>query len=217
MEVRHLTVARQARYYLSQDFHDGIRYLWFLFHGYGQLAYDFLKSFASCFHPSVLFVAPEGLSRFYLDSRFSRIGASWMTREERLREMEDLHGYLNKLVHLILAQVEAPLFLGFLGFSQGVPVLWRWLSVAGVKPDLVLFWAGIPPLEPPSPLLQQIPIHYIAGTHDPFITPEKLQRVKNTFSTFHLPVQFHTFEGGHTISIPLFEAIWHGVLDGFSQ
>src|ERR1051325_10016453 len=42
-------------------------------------------------------VAPEGLSRFYLSERATerRVGASWMTREDRLAEIADYLGYLD--------------------------------------------------------------------------------------------------------------------------
>lgn len=217
MEIRHITVTRHARYYLSQSKKEGIESLWFLIHGYGQLAYYFLRQFSSCFHPSVLFVAPEALSRFYLDSKFSRIGASWMTREDRLREIEDVNTYLTTLFHEICGQLAQISFIGILGFSQGVPVVWRWLRASGIQPNLLLLWAGVPPLEPPPPLLRQIPVHYVYGINDPFISKDVLHHIQCAFNAFQLSVQFHSFEGGHMIHIPLFQEIWLGALAGSSQ
>src|SRR5258705_7905505 len=88
-----MTVSRMARYFTigRPD-----REVWFVLHGYGQLAARFLSRFEPLDDGGRLIVAPEALSRFYLteDSAERRVGASWMTREDRLTEIEDYVQYL---------------------------------------------------------------------------------------------------------------------------
>ena len=56
---------------------------WVVLHGYGQLAADFIEPFGAVVTPERCVVAPEALSRFYVDGLESHeeVGASWMTRE----------------------------------------------------------------------------------------------------------------------------------------
>ncbi len=62
-----LVVPRTARYYTLGPTHGFPRELWFVCHGYGQLAERFLRQFAPLDDGTRLIVAPEALSRFYLD------------------------------------------------------------------------------------------------------------------------------------------------------
>src|SRR5512140_2894757 len=89
-----IAVPRTARYYTLGPTHGFPRELWFVCHGYGQLGARFVEQFASLDDGTRLIVAPEALSRFYLDSiperrnqQSPRVGASWMTREDRLAEI----------------------------------------------------------------------------------------------------------------------------------
>jgi len=77
------------------------REFWLVFHGYGQLAAEFLEGFAALDDGSRLIVAPEALSRFY-DARSAlerhadaTVGASWMTREDGLGEIEDQRDWID--------------------------------------------------------------------------------------------------------------------------
>ena len=89
MQEHHLAVAKTARYYSLGEPGPATRQLWFVCHGYGQLAGRFLRHFEPLDDGSRVIVAPEGLSRFYLSESPAerRVGASWMTREDRLVEI----------------------------------------------------------------------------------------------------------------------------------
>lgn len=80
---RSLVVPRHARVGLVGD-PDSAREAWLILHGYGMLAQGILHWFRAAERPGRLLVAPEGLSRFYLEENgVRRVGASWMTREDR--------------------------------------------------------------------------------------------------------------------------------------
>ena len=68
MTEHHLTVARTARYQQLGELSAATRRVWFVSHGYGQLAAYFMRHFAFLAEadPSTVVIAPEGLSRFYL-------------------------------------------------------------------------------------------------------------------------------------------------------
>ena len=96
-----LAVRRTARVAVLGPEGPGVRELWYVLHGYGQLAAPFLEEFRAIDDGTRLIVAPEALSRFYegdAKSRLhkdARVGASWMTREDREAEIADYLGYLD--------------------------------------------------------------------------------------------------------------------------
>ena len=99
-----LHVRRTARYYTIGPIHGFPRELWIVAHGYAQLARRFVKWFSPLDDGTRLIVAPEGLSRFYLDpvaerraQAEPRVGATWMTREDREAEIADYVSYLEHL------------------------------------------------------------------------------------------------------------------------
>ena len=65
-QEHHITVSRRARWYLEGD-PATARDVWYALHGYGQLAAELLAGARALVEPERLVVAPEALSRFYLD------------------------------------------------------------------------------------------------------------------------------------------------------
>jgi hypothetical protein len=68
--------------------------LLYVLHGYGHLAPYFIRKFNSL--EDSFIVAPEGMYRFYLYGSSGRVGACWMTKEERLDDALDfysMHGF----------------------------------------------------------------------------------------------------------------------------
>src|SRR6266581_2470839 len=85
MQEHSFSTARSARYF-TLGAPERAAEFWFVYHGYGQLASRFLERFRSIESERRCIVAPEGLSRFYLSESPAerRVGASWMTRGDRL-------------------------------------------------------------------------------------------------------------------------------------
>src|SRR5206468_1825615 len=123
----HIRVARTARYETLGS-ETTAREVWFVLHGYGQLAASFIQAFSVLDDGTRLIVAPEALNRFYLvgvDSGAAAerpVGATWMTREDRDAEIADYVEYLDALAAQVLGAVrrgERPPRVIVLGFSQG--------------------------------------------------------------------------------------------------
>lgn len=150
----HVEVPRTARYYTVGD-RATARAVWLVLHGYGQLAGYFARHFAA--HAAGrLVVAPEALSRFYVAREDTttgapaRVGASWMTREDRLAEIEDYVRYLDRALDAATAALDlAAVPLGILGFSQGAATAARWLAhrhrSGRAVPHALVVWGGALP------------------------------------------------------------------------
>ncbi len=163
----HITVARTARYFTIGD--PAATEIWFVCHGYGQLAARFLKRFEPITEGARLVVAPEGLSRFYVGSgerRDQPVGATWMTREDRLHEIADYVKYLDAVYADVLWGGELP-------------------------PEL--------DLAPAAARLARLRITLVAGTEDEYITPKVLAGIERRLNERDIPFQTHVFEGGHEI------------------
>src|ERR1700712_346919 len=179
----HLPVSRTARYFTTAEPHAGVRELWFVCHGYGQLAGRFIRHFESIAAPDRLIVAPEALSRFYVEvsgktHADTHVGASWMTREDRLSDIEDYVEYLDALHAHTTAQMQgAKTSFTVLGFSQGVATVSRWLERTKVHVDRAILWGGIMPADidlAAAPALRAARLTSVAGTADEHATPEQL-------------------------------------------
>ena len=208
---RHLSVARTARYQQLGEATAATRQLWVVLHGYGQLAEYFIRHFRSLHEAapaSTVIVAPEALSRFYLNGTSGRIGASWMTRADRLAEISDQAGYLSALLQPLLAA--APLAdVIVLGFSQGTATAGRWLnSLAGStswRPSRLILWAGDFPADtlPAADLLPRLPVDVVCGLEDEYISPEQFQQQATTLENHGAVVRAFSFAGGHKLHGPL--------------
>jgi predicted esterase len=207
MREHHLAVPRSARYYTLGEPGPATREVWFVCHGYGQLAGRFLRHLEPLADATRLLVAPEALSRFYLESegrRNGKIGASWMTREDRLSEIADYVRYLDALhdeVFRTLRRVAVSLHL--LGFSQGTATCTRWAVLGAVRPDRLILWGGeVPPdLEFPAAAerLRPVRLLLVAGDQDEFITPKVLARDEALLREHGIPYAVRRFAGGHEI------------------
>src|SRR5437868_14633480 len=145
MHEHHIGVSRTARYFTLGESLRGVAEVWFVCHGYGQLAARFLEKLRVLDDGRRHLVAPEGLSRFYLTESPTerRVGASWMTREDRLHEIDDYVRYLDA-VHADLQRPNARITA--LGFSQGSATVCRWAALGTARIDRVIVWGGeVPP------------------------------------------------------------------------
>jgi predicted esterase len=207
----HLPVSRTARYFTIGEPHEGIRELWFVCHGYGQLAGRFVRHFESIEAPHRMIVAPEALSRFYVESAGkshadTHVGASWMTREDRLSDIEDYVEYLDALhAHITTALIgagAAPNTFTALGFSQGVATVSRWLERTKVQVDRALLWGSTVPtdidLAAPSQL-RTARLTAIAGIADEHATPAMLAAQEARLTASGIICERVSFNGSHRI------------------
>jgi predicted esterase len=206
-----LVVRRTARYYTLGPTHGFPRELWFVCHGYGQLARRFLTQFAALDDGTRLIVAPEGLSRFYLDpvaerraQAAPRVGATWMTREARESEIEDYVAYLEQLSTEIRHHLTgAGPRIVVLGFSQGTATVCRWLGASDLRADQIVLWSGsIPPeldLAEWAARLHGAPLTLVAGDTDELVSGNAVAAEGERLSTAGVAFTLLRHEGGHVI------------------
>ncbi|RYF77487.1 MAG: phospholipase [Cytophagaceae bacterium] len=172
----HVTVQRTARFYQLGTLSEKTRRIWFVLHGYGQLAQYFIRRFDVVADDETLIVAPEGLSRLYTDQQAGKVGASWLTREDRDNEVIDYVTYLDQVVANVLGDQSLDgLEVTLMGFSQGASTVCRWLDKSRqIRADRLILWAGYFPnglsdiLSPET--ITDLPVAYVYGDQDEYIS-----------------------------------------------
>ena len=204
VDEHHLSVPRSARYFSTGADPGSAREIWFVLHGYGQLAGRFLRHFAPLADSQRTIVAPEGLSRFYLegDAR-DKVGASWMTREDRIREIDDYVRYLDAVFAEVTRERLPMSAIHVLGFSQGTATACRWLALGGAHAERLILWGGeLPPdldLVRARARWEHTAVLFVAGSTDPFITPKVLARDEQRLQEHGIEYRVERFAGGHEI------------------
>ena len=208
----HLSVRRTARYYTLGP-SDSAKEVWFVLHGYGQLAGAFIKLFELLDDGSRLIVAPEALNRFYLvgpeamPAAERPVGATWMTREDRDHEIEDYVAYLDDVATGVLEPLRA---LGevprvvLLAFSQGTATGARWIARGTIRPRHVVMWGGFLPPEiddaTKAPAFQRVSLRLVIGSRDGIVTPERLADEERRLTKAKLSYRLIRYSGGHGIA-----------------
>lgn len=210
-EQRHLSVPRTARYALMGSFDEALSEVWVVCHGHGQLAARFLSRFIPIERSDRLFVAPEALSRYYLQpprggphAPDSPIGATWMTSEDRDFEIADYVGYLDLVYDEVFSRIQREsVRLWVLGFSQGCATVARWVARGQVDPDRVVLWAGVLPpemtREEAATLSRRVPVSIVLGRQDEFANPELVTAQEARLKELAVAHQTIRFDGGHEI------------------
>lgn len=178
------------------------REAWLILHGYGMLARGILHWFRDAARDDRLLVAPEALSRFYLDlsDRKRIVGASWTTREDLQRELDDQFAYLDRAVADCIPP-ELPLYVH--GFSQGVSVATRWGVRTARAIESIACWAGIVPDDvTPAHLVARLgkrPVHFLVGDADGRVPPERVAADAERMRAGGVHAILTGFSGGHIV------------------
>ncbi|MDH5315288.1 MAG: phospholipase [Gemmatimonadota bacterium] len=206
-----LTVPRSARYYTLGGGGE-VRELWVVLHGFGQLAGKFIRDFAAAASDQRLVVAPEALSRYYTDHASRKVGATWMTSEDRRAEIADYVRYLDLVVDELRATL-APRAerLEVHAFSQGTATACRWVALGRHQPERLVLWGGgVPPdldLAAHGARLSRAGLTMVIGDRDEFISEEAVADQSARLEAEGVSFELQRFGGGHVVSRPVLAAM----------
>lgn len=202
-----LNINFQARYFTEGN-KETAKEAWIVLHGYGQLAAYFIRKFSVLAKHDIYVVAPEALSHFYLEELpnhgMSRIGASWMTRENRLVDIENYTNYLNEVGRTALHGMNIPVTL--LGFSQGAATVTRWALDGKINFTRLILWAGVFPPDidysKSHEILKNKETVLVYGNEDPFLSDQRFIEIDRMSGALGISPQKIQFEGKHEIHEP---------------
>lgn len=210
MEQKNVRFDFAARYFTAGKLDAGTRQIWIVVHGYGQLAQFFLKKFEPLTANGVFLIAPEGLSRFYLSELTqtgradNRVGATWMTRENRLMDIANYITYLDKVYSDGLGNHAGKVPITLLGFSQGCATVCRWATDGLLRFDRLILWAGLfPPdmdFQKGHKALDGKETYMVVGNQDPYLTAERMKEFDDLTGKLDIKPVKLVFEGKHELN-----------------
>ncbi|MEZ4825117.1 MAG: hypothetical protein R3C61_02315 [Bacteroidia bacterium] len=200
-----------APYFVMGEYTAATRHLWIVCHGHGQLARYFAKRFDILDLQRHTIIAPQGPDRFYMDN-YTRVGASWTTRENRDMHIENQLNYLDVVFEAETKNVDFQTTrLHLLGFSQGVSAITRWAASRHIAFDSLIMWAGgFPPeltQQPWSWIKPDAKFFSVVGKEDEFLTEERLEEQKKLISAAFENCEFIMFDGKHEMNRAVLAAL----------
>ena len=164
-------------------------------HGYGQLIEYFSAKFSTLMK-QYSFLFPEGMHRFYLKGNSGRVGASWMTKEDRLLDIHDNMRWLSQLIKEVKKKHHYRNIV-LLGFSQGGATALRLYHhlPEGFFSKLII-WANDFPEDMKDKTVYG-PSFYVLGDQDEFIFGERAKKI--VFQYLEKDFKLIEFNGQHTI------------------
>ena len=211
MNSHNYNIQKSVRYFTIGKPTAQVKHLWVCLHGYGQLADWFGKRFEKWASKERLFVFPEGPHRFYTEGTSGRVGASWMTREDRLNDIADQFNYLETLVGEFCSALSPSCKIHVLGFSQGVATAFRWMDRSALSFSSLISWAGTFPPDIDYALHQErfnhLKIHTCFGDGDEFISAENAQKLVGQLTEQGIALTPHFYHGGHKLYLDLLDEL----------
>ena len=202
MENHQLLVRKTARYFTLGNPHTASK-LWFVLHGYGQLATFFIRKFNDLDLTQNFIVAPEGMHRFYLSGNSGRVGASWMTKEGREDDINDNLHFLDELYQHI-SKNNTFLEKNLLGFSQGGATASRWHEKGVFNATNFILWASIFPPDLDLPKMSNTFLNsnnfFVVGDDDEYFNSDKIEVIRRAFLEQNLSFKDILYRGKHTIT-----------------
>ena len=180
----------------------------FACHGMGYLSRYFLKYFKGLNSDDNYIIIPQAQSKYYIAPKMKHVGASWLTKENTLKEMENIISYFDSV--LSNEKIENLNFI-FLGYSQGVSVAMRYLAKRkNIVSKLILMSGGIPKELTPKDfkyLKNKAAIYYVYGDKDEYITEGFLNSEKKRLENLFSNINYIEFDGNHEIKTEIIESI----------
>lgn len=201
---KHIITTKTSRYYTLGKPGESLTNIWFVFHGYGQLSKEFLELFKGIANDKILLVAPEAMNKFYLKGFTGKIGATWMTKEDRENEINDYVTMIDKIYQKILESLElSRIKITVFGFSQGGHTAVRWLSKKQPSVNNLILWgSGIPRDVNYKSMFNYwngINIKILFGNNDQFISKEKLDDELTYINTQKINYELVKYSGIHKV------------------
>ncbi len=196
LQEERISVERSQRVYkLNNEADENL----IVFHGHGQLAKFFIKKF-EFLNNNFNIIAPEGMHRYYLDGYSGRVGATWMTKEDRLTDIDEQIAFLNKVLEKNNLNPEKTRLIAF---SQGIATCARWIAAEKHLFKQLVFWAGnFPPeieLEQDSNYWENLDLHYVFGNQDEFFSETRVKALFESLDAKGFRMKTHIGDFKHEI------------------
>jgi len=173
--------------------------IWVVYHGIGYLSKYFLRYFKGLDPIENYIIAPQAASKYYLNGKYTHVGASWLTKENTEVELANTMNYLEEIYQA--EDLASAKNLIVLGYSQGVSIASRWVTKNKIECSQLVLCSGGIPRELKSndfEFMKNTKTTMIYGDADPFLDSDRLKNeLSHANELFPLDLTIIPFEGGH--------------------
>lgn len=177
--------------------------IWIVLHGIGYLSKFFIKYFDALNTDENYIIAPQAPAKYYLKNEYKYVGASWLTKENRVLETKNVLAYLDAVYSAETLPSDCNLLV--FGFSQGVSIATRWIASRNINcAQMILYAGGIPKELTPEDFEfmkdQETTVTVIVGDKDQYLTTEVLKYERTRIEElFFGKAKMVIFDGGHEV------------------
>ena len=175
--------------------------IWIVCHGIGFLSKYFISYFKDLNTDENYIIAPQAPSKYYQTKAYKYVGASWLTKENRDLEIENVLNYLEAVMDLENLPKDKNIIL--LGFSQGVSIVTRWMAKRKILCNHLVIHSGSIPTEFDASNFSYLPnlkTTIICGDNDEYLTPSKIEaQLTYAQSIFPNSPELIKFNGRHVM------------------
>ena len=179
--------------------------IWVVFHGIGYLSRYFIRLFKGLNPEENYIIAPQAQAKYYLNNKYTHVGASWLTKERTEEEMDNVLNYLDALFKA--EDLNNVKNLNILGFSQGVSIATRWVARRKIDCSRLMLHSGKIPQELSAEdfkFLKNTEISFIYGTEDEYLKKGIVQiEEERMHRLFPENFEIITFKGGHDLNMDI--------------
>jgi len=184
--------------------------VWFVCHGMSYLSRYFLRYFKDLNPDENYIIAPQAQSKYYIPPAFKHVGASWLTKENTLKETDNVMRYFDAVLEI--EQIPEDKNLIVVGYSQGVSVAMRYVAKRQLTcSQMVLHSGGIPKeliADDFKFLKKQCKVTLIYGTQDEYMNEERMQHeIKRVHELFGENVNVIPFDGKHVVNTSILNTL----------
>jgi predicted esterase len=182
--------------------------VWFICHGMGYLSRYFIKYFEALDEDENYIIAPQAQNKYYIPPKFKHVGASWLTKENTIKETENVMRNFDAVFDA--ENIPNNVNLIVVGYSQGVSVAMRYVAKRLLQcSQMVLMSGGIPKeLNTEDFTFLNAKTTLIYGTQDEYMNEERMQyEQQRVHELFGKAVTIIPFEGAHLVNVELINAL----------
>jgi predicted esterase len=199
---KEITYQNTNSYSTLNSMSDNTKNVWLVCHGMGYLSRFFLKYFNQLNAEENYIIAPQAQSKYYMPPKFKHVGASWLTKENTVKETENVMNYFDAIWDA--ENLPEDINLIVLGYSQGVSVAMRWVAKRKIQCSKLVMMSGGIPKELSTgdfSFMNKTKVYLIYGTKDEYLNEERIayeiERSKELFGQ----VEVIPFEGNHMVNV----------------
>jgi len=179
-------------------------------HGYGQSCRNFMRMIRVLHHRGFPIVAPQAPNHFRWSEEPPAVGFAWVTEFEPERTIQDVVGYITRLVSEVGEKRPFdPDKVFLMGFSQGAALAYRLASQGTIKPAGVIACSGKLTEDITERLgeFPAFPTLIIHGDEDDSVPIDEAKEAAAQLREHGFEVETQYFEGQHLMPIDKIEYI----------